>query len=99
MFREIKLKNEIIKNNTYTQFWKQTSSSQSNLLSTFDSEKGRMQMAFLEAQIPQPKTTKDYKKTTFEFDTKDIHPIDQMEMHKKTGEMICSTLTNTTTTV
>ena len=54
-------------------------------------------MAFLEAQIPQPKSASDYKKTTFEFDTKDIHPIDQMEMHKKTdGEMIYSTPTNTT---
>jgi len=31
----------------------------------------------------------------FEFDVKDIHPIDQMEMHKKIGEMISSTITNT----
>ena len=55
-----------------------------------------MKMDFLEAQIPQPKSTSDYKNTLFEFDTKDIHPINQMEMHKKTGEMIFSTLTNTT---
>lgn len=48
-------------------------------------------MAFLEAQILQPKTTPEYKKTAFDFDTKDIHPIDQMEMHKKIGDMICST--------
>lgn len=47
-----------------------------------------MKMAFLQAQVPQPKVTSDYKKTTFEFDVKDIHPIDQMEMHKQTGEMI-----------
>ena len=52
-------------------------------------------MAFLEAQIPRPKSASDYKRATFEFNTKDIHPIDQMEMHKKTGEMISSTLTNT----
>ena len=51
-------------------------------------------MAFLEAQIPQPKSTTNYKSTTFKFSTKDIHPIDQMEIHKKTGEMISSTLTN-----
>ena len=54
-----------------------------------------MQMAFLEAQTSQPKSTTEYKSTTFEFSTKDIHPIDQMEMHKQTGEMISSTLTNT----
>lgn len=53
-------------------------------------------MTFLEAQIPQPKSIADYKSTTFEFSTKDIHPIDQMEMHKQTGEMISYTLTNTT---
>lgn len=56
-------------------------------------------MAFLEVQIPHPKLAVDYKKTTFEFETKDIHPIDQMEMHKQIGEMMYSTLTNTTMTV
>ena len=65
-------------------------------LSVFYSEKGKMYMAFLEAKISQPKSATDYKKTTFEFDIKDIHPIDQMDMHKKIGEMISSTLTNTT---
>jgi len=51
-------------------------------------------MTFLEAQIPHPKTLADYKSKTFEFNTKDIHLIDQMEMHKQTGDMISSTLTN-----
>ena len=46
-------------------------------------------MAFLETQIPT-----GYKSTTLEFNTKDIHLIDQMEMHKQTGDMISSTLTN-----
>lgn len=52
-------------------------------------------MAFLEAQIPQSKLAVDYTSTTFEFNTKDIHPIDKIKMHKKIGEMISSTLTNT----
>jgi len=65
----------------------------------FDTEHGRMQMAFLEAQTSQPKSTTEYKSTTFEFSTKDIHPIDQMEMHKQTGEMISSTLTNTSMSI
>ena len=65
-------------------------------MSAFDSEKGRMKMAFLEAQILQPKTTADYKKTSFEFDVNHIHPIEKMEMHKQTIEMISSILTNTT---
>lgn len=53
-----------------------------------------MQTTFLEAQIPHPKTPADYKRKTFEFSTKDIHHIDQIEIHKQTGEMISSTLTN-----
>ena len=55
-------------------------------------------MAFLQAQVPHPKTTADYKKTVFEFDVKDVHPVDQMYMHRKIGEMILSTLTNTSMT-
>lgn len=51
-------------------------------------------MSFLEAQTPQPNSATGYK-STIEFSTKDIHPIDQMEMHKQTSEMISSTLTNT----
>lgn len=96
IFKEIKVRNEALKINTYNQFWNQTSSSQSRLLSTFDSEKGKMQLEFLQAQIPQLKAASDYKKTTFEFYVKYMHSIDQMEMHKKTGQMSFSTITNTT---
>jgi len=56
-----------------------------------------MHMAFLQARIPKPNIISHYqKKTSFEFDVKDVHPIDQIEMHKQTGQMIASTLTNTT---
>jgi hypothetical protein len=65
-------------------------------LSSFDKEKGRMQMAFLQAQVPYPKTVVDYNKTSFEFDIKDVHPIDHMDMHRHTREMIYSTMKNTT---
>ena len=98
-YKYIKLKNEILKISTYTQFWKQTTSSQGRLLSTFDAEKGRMKMAFLQAHIAQPKSAADYKKTSFEFDAKDIHAIDQKEIYKKTIEIIFSTLTNSSMNV
>ena len=54
-----------------------------------------MHMAFLEAHISQLKSPADFKHTTFEFNVRDIHPIDQMEMHMQTREMISSTLTST----
>jgi len=54
-----------------------------------------MHISFLEAQTKEPKTSADYKQTSFEFDARNVHPIDQLEMHKKTVEMISSTLIST----
>jgi hypothetical protein len=90
----IKKKIERLANNTYAQFWKQTSTSQHRLLSTFDTEKGRMYMAFLQAQVPHPKEITDYKSSTLEFDAKVVHPADQMDLHRQTGEMVFSKLAN-----
>jgi hypothetical protein len=52
-------------------------------------------MAFLLTQVPHPKEFSDYKRSAFEFDVKEVHPTDQMDMHRQTGEMIFSTLENT----
>jgi hypothetical protein len=93
----IKKKNQTLTSNTYAQFWKQTSTAQHRLLSTFDTEKGRMHMAFLQAQVPDPKVITDYKRATFEFQTKDVHPADQMDLHRQTGEMVFSTLAHAST--
>jgi hypothetical protein len=94
-YKQIKQRNDLLNNNTYTQFWKKTSTDQHKMLSTFDIERGRMKMEFLQAQVPYPRTTADYKKTSFEFDVKYFHPVDQMDMHRQTREMIFSTLKNT----
>jgi hypothetical protein len=94
----IKKKNEALTSIAYAQFWKQTSTAQHRFLSAFDTEKGRIHMEYLQAQVPQPKTISDYKRSTFEFDSRDVHPADQMDLHRQTGEMIFSTLANTSTT-
>ena len=52
-------------------------------------------MEFLQAQVPHPKIVAYYKKTAFEFDVKDVHPVDQMDMHRQIGDTIFSTLKNT----
>jgi hypothetical protein len=88
----IKKKNQMLTNNTYAQFWKQTSTVQHRLLSAFDTKKGRMHMAFLQTQVPDPKAITDYKRKTFKFHTRDMHLDDQMDLHRKTGEMVFSTL-------
>jgi hypothetical protein len=63
----IKKKNQTLTNSTYAQFWKKTSTAQHRLLSAFDIEKGGMHMAFLQAQVSDPKVITDYKRATFEF--------------------------------
>ena len=72
----IKKKNQMLTNNTYAQFWKQTSTTQHRLLSNFDTTKCRMHMAFLQAQVPDPKAITNYKRVMFEFNTRDVHPAD-----------------------
>ena len=56
-----------------------------------------MHMAFLQEQVPDLKAITDYKRATFEFHTRDVHPVDQMDLHRKNGEMIFSTLENAST--
>ena len=41
-------------------------------------------MAFLQVQVPDPKVITNYKRATFEFQTKDVHLTDQMDLHKQT---------------
>jgi hypothetical protein len=54
-------------------------------------------MEFLQAQVVDPKVISDYKRATFEFQAKDVHPVDQMDVHKQTREMISHTLARVAT--
>jgi hypothetical protein len=63
----IEKKNQSLTNSTCAQFSKQISTAQHRLFSAFDIEKGRMHMAFLQAQVPDPKAITDYKRPIFEF--------------------------------
>jgi hypothetical protein len=95
----IKKRNQTLSSSTYAQFRKQSSTTQHRLLSAFDTEKGQMHMEFLETQVPDPKVITDYKRATFEFQTKDVHPADQMDLHKQTGEMVFHKLVHASTFV
>jgi hypothetical protein len=39
----------------------------------------------------------DYKRETFEFHTRDVHPADQMDLHRQTREMVFSMLVKVST--
>ena len=49
-------------------------------------------MTFVKPTAQQPKTTSDFKRVDFEVLARDIHPIDQIELHTQAREMIYSTL-------
>jgi hypothetical protein len=48
--------------------------------------------------VPHPKDITDYKRSTIVFDTKQVHPTDQMDFHRQTREMIFSTLAHASST-
>ena len=51
-------------------------------------------MSYFKTKVQQPKSAADYLRTNFEVMAKDIHHLDQIELHKQTGEIIYSTLTS-----
>ena len=63
-------------------------------MSAYDIQQGKMIMSHFKPKVQQPHTTADYIRTNFEVLAKDIHPLDQIELHKQTSEMIYSTLTD-----
>ncbi len=46
----------------------------------------------LKPKVPHPRTSADYIRKNLEVFSKDIHPMDQIELHKQTGEMVYATL-------
>lgn len=86
----------MLKDTTQTHLWKQKTSSQHRPLSSFDTEKGKMQITFEQVEVLFLKTSEDYKKSIFSFNTDQIHPIDQIDLHKKIGEMLHLTLKTST---
>ena len=50
-------------------------------------------MNFLQPTVKHPKSSTDYKKTSYEVQASDLHPIDQIQFHKQADEMLYSTMT------
>ena len=63
-------------------------------MSAYHIQQGKMIMSHFKPKVQQPQIAADYIRTTFEVLAKDIHPLDQIALHKNTGEMIYSTLTD-----
>lgn len=59
----------------------------------YDIKEGKMIMSYFKPKVQQPQLAADYLRTNFEIMAKDIHSLDQIELHKQIGEIIYSTLT------
>jgi len=92
-YKDIKAMNKRLKAQTYAQYLKMAPTNQTRFMSAYDVKEGKMQMKFVKPTTQQPRTTVYFKKIDFEVLAKEIHPIDQIELHKQTWEMIYSTLT------
>ncbi len=98
-FLEMNKRNEDLKAVTYIEFQKKTSSSKNMFLSTLDNKKGEFKLAFLEPKASAPRDFVDYKTYVLYFNTKQIHPIEQSNLHRQTREMIYFSLTSSPSNV
>ena len=55
-----------------------------------------MILSHFKPKVQQPQTAADYIKTNLEVLAKDIHPMDKIELHKQTGEMVYASLADKT---
>ena len=69
---------------------------QQRLMSSYDVNEGKMIMSHFMPTALQPQSPADYLRTNLEVLAKDIHPMDQIELHKKTGEMVYASLADKT---
>ena len=95
-FKDAKRRSEPIKIQLYNHLLNMAPANQQRLMSAFDVQEGKMTMSHFTPTVQQPQTAADYIRTNLEVLSKDIHPMDQIELHKQTGEMVYATLADKT---
>jgi len=61
-------------------------------MAAYDFKEEKMILSHFKPKVQQPQTAANYVKKNLEVLAKDIHPMDQIELHKQTGEMVYATL-------
>jgi len=69
---------------------------QQRLMAAYDIQEGKNDSKSFRPIMQQPQSAVDYIRTNLEVFAKDIHPMDQIELHKQIGEMVYSTLADKT---
>jgi len=96
VFTDIKARNELVRYHLYNQLLRMAPTNQQRLMATYDIQEGKMTLIHFRPIMQQPKSISDYIRTNLEVFSKDIHPMDQIELHKQIREMVYSTLANKT---
>jgi len=91
-FTEVKARNDPLRIQIYNQYLKMDPTNQQRLMSAYDIKKGKMIMSYFKPKVQQPQSTVEYIRTNLEVLAKYIHPMDQIELHKQTREMVYSTV-------
>jgi len=96
-FKEIKAQNELLRVQLYDQFLKATPAKQERLMAAYDIKEDKMILSHFKPKVQQPQIAADYVRTNMQVMAKDIHPMDQIELHKQIGEMVFATLADKAT--
>lgn len=65
---------------------------QQRLMAAYDIKEGKMILSHFKPKVQKPQSATDYIRTNLEVLAKNVHPIDQIELNKQTGEIVYSTL-------
>ena len=95
-FIDIKTRNEPVRLQLYNHLLKMAPTNQQRLMSAYDVQEGKMIMSHFMPIVLRPQSAADYIRTNLEILSKDIHPMDQIELHKQTGQMVYATLADKT---
>ena len=95
-FIGIKARNEPVRFQLYNQLLRMAPNNQQRLMATYDIQEGKMTLSNFRPTTQQPQSAANYIRTNLESLSKDIHPMDQVELHKQTGKMVYSTLADKT---
>lgn len=91
-FKQIKSQNDLLRVEVYKQFLNATPAQKERLMFVYDIQEEKMILIHFKPIVSHLKSAADYVKTRVEVLAKDIHPMDQNELHKETGEMVYATL-------
>jgi hypothetical protein len=83
---DVKRQNQEIRKEMYPQSWRENTN-QTKVLSIVDYQQGTFNMDILESKFPITLSHTDYKATQMKMKLGDVHPMDMIELHKKTSDI------------